>query len=67
MVIVGISVVIITKEVELEDYDQTMVSVIKEKLIELNKREKETKLQPRFEWSCHKDCTWIAVSIIADD
>lgn len=47
-----------------EHYDTAMIHAIKQKLYSLNTTEKElTAGQPRFEWSCNRDCLWIAVTI----
>lgn len=41
MVIVGISLYIVTRKPNLDNYDDIMVTAIKKKLFELNKNEKE--------------------------
>ena len=45
------------------DYDALMVTMIRQKLAQLNDDETARSGQPDFEWTCHKDCLWIAVKI----
>ena len=53
------------KQLTLEEFDDLMIRAIKQKLIELNEREKNmTENNPKFEWKCSKDCLWIAVKLL---
>lgn len=50
------------------DFDSLMVVKIKNRLAILNQEEVDrTDNNPRFEWTCNKDVTWIAITILDED
>lgn len=63
--IVVLAIYIFTRSHKQIDFDSLMMFNIKNRLALLNKHESEnTNNNPRFEWSCNKEATWIAIKIL---
>lgn len=63
LIVLGMGTASCLASKEVERPDGKMVTVIQEKLIEFNEREQEYYPDsPRFQWSCHSQCLWIAIS-----
>jgi hypothetical protein len=65
---VGIALFITSRSISVEDYDYSMISAIKAKLASLNQQEQEaSEGQPRYEWSCHRECFWLAFTVFQQE
>ena len=63
--IVVLAIYIFTRSHKQIDFDSLMMFNIKNRLALLNKEENENRNNnPRFEWSCNKEATWIAIKIL---
>ena len=56
--------IMLLKDNPMYNYDEVIISAIKQKLAEFNIIEKKSSMgHAAFQWSCSSDCIWIACQI----
>lgn len=66
MLCAAIAVAIYRQEKVDVDYDRGIIAAVKQRLAELNEAELR-RGEPRFQWSCSRECVWIAVELFHEE